>query len=258
MLKIAMRQRAQFALVIIAGFVLFFCLLPWGHDRLCSSIEQSTSAAEDYDATQQHQEQSGAAILNSKGPNKPQNAAANDIRNVNWPANLFCSEMKLTDLALAFFTCTLAAIGWFSLRSTENIAEAIERAYIFHGYSSLEFRGNEARFILFMRNAGRMPAGVKKVGYKFLARSNLPARRDLCDWEWNQLPYDLILRPEEKHNIGKLISLQGNQIFVSFVEYKDMFTMKVHTSWMGMHINPNNPEGERASRAGGDEWNAWD
>jgi hypothetical protein len=43
----------------------------------------------------------------------------------------FCSEAKITDLALIFFTACLVIVGWFTIRSGERNSRKLERAYIF-------------------------------------------------------------------------------------------------------------------------------
>ena len=171
------------------------------------------------------------------------------------PKSLFCGETKGTDLALVFFTYCLAIVGWFTLRSSERNLAASERAYIFHGYSPLQFRSNQAVFTLVMINTGRMPGGVKEIGYKFLQRRSLPPNRNKIDWAWDVLDYDFIVSPGQKADVRRFLSLCGDHIFVTYIKYQDLFTKRMHTSGMAMHIYPSRETGERA---GGDAWNDWD
>jgi hypothetical protein len=231
-------------------------VLPLGQEFACVSTQQNIGAPKNNAGAQQHNDQPNTSAETKKNPNSTkQNSTSDQIGDKHWPAVLLCSEMKLTDLALAFFTATLAIIGWFTLRSTEQIAESVERAYIFHGYTPLEFRGNQAMFTLVMTNAGRMPGGVTEVGWKFLDRDSLPSGREKADWTWETLEYDFIVRPSQKADIRRFLSLSADHIFVSYIKYQDMFSKRSHTSWMGMHIYPG--KGETA-RAGGDTWNDWD
>jgi hypothetical protein len=167
--------------------------------------------------------------------------------------------------AIAYFTLTLKrstdnlwGVTDRTLKASERNLEAIERAYIFHGYTPLQFRNNQARFTLIMINAGRMPALVKEIGYKFLARTDLPKIREKIDWTWETLEYDFIVRPNQSANIGQCLSLETDHTFVTYIKYQDMFTKRMHTSWMGMYIYPNRREGQQSERAGGDTWNDWD
>jgi hypothetical protein len=227
-------------------------------DLACKSTQQGVSAQQNSAGAQQHNNQPGATIESKNSSPENKNGAANQVHYYHWPLSLLCGEMKLTDLLLAFFTYTLAVIGWFGLRSTEQIAETLERAYVFHGYTPFQFRGDQATFTLRMSNSGRMPAGIKKVSGKFLARSNLPTRRDGADWVWEIIPYDYIVKPGGNADIRGFLSLRGNHIFVTSIEYEDLFTRRIHTCWMAIHISPSNPIGEQISRAGGDTWNEWD
>jgi hypothetical protein len=170
----------------------------------------------------------------------------------------YCDESRFTDFLIAYFTYCLVVIGWFGIRSTEANSESLERAYIFHGYSPLEFRGSQAKFTLVMINSGRMPAVIKEIGYKFLTRADLPPTREGCDWTWDVLPYDFIVRPGQKADIRRFLSLNEDHIFVTYIKYQDVFTKKMHASWMGMHIYPDRLESQQIARAGGDIWNDWD
>jgi hypothetical protein len=167
--------------------------------------------------------------------------------------------MKITDLALAFFTYTLAVIGYFTLQSAEQTAESVEHSYIFFGYTPMEYRADHAIFDLFVRNTGRMPGTIKKFGYKFLHRTDLPHRRKQVDWEWEKVPYDYTIRPDQRETLHRFRSLKGSNIFVCFIEYEDLFTKRIRETWMAMRIHPDsyNQWGAQITRAGGDEWNAW-
>ncbi len=253
-------QRIQFVGMIVLGLVVFFYLLPWARDYSCVAPQQAVGTQNNDTGPDKHNNQSQTPA------NKPKNEDASSqsdnsdrSENEDWPKNILCGDMKLTDLALAFFTYTLAIVGWFTLRSNEQTAEAIERAYVFLGYNPLifdDYRGVE--FTLVMTNVGRMPAWIKEVGYAFLDRTDLPASREGIDWTWNKIPYDWIIG-RVRRKIRKLESPYGwNHIFVTYISYQDVFTKRVHTSRMAMHICPDNAENERIARAGGDTWNEWD
>src|SRR6266852_171824 len=179
-----------------------------------------------------------------------------------------CEDTKTTDWALVFFTYSLAVVGWFTLRSNERTAEAIERAYVFPGHSDLSDENGYIRFTFRMTNVGRMPAGIKEVGYRFLDRDKLPKRLRDRDWEWGEvIPYDWIIpsaigalsEKDTRKDIKELTSPYAkNHLFVGYIKYQDLFTKRMRTSWMAMHLYPGKPEKERKERAGGDVWNGWD
>jgi len=136
------------------------------------------------------------------------------------------------------------------------------------GASDLSDENGYIRFIFRMTNVGRMPAGIKEVGYRFLDRDKLPKRRTDKDWEWGEvIPYDWIIpsaighlsEKDTRKDIKELTSPHAkDHLFVGYIKYQDLFTKRMHTSWMAMHLYPGKPENERKERAGGDVWNDWD
>lgn len=259
-------QRIQFVAAISVGVVVAFALLPWAHDAACMSMQQNAIVPNQIGATEQHQNQSNATIESKIENSSDYQKTSAQINPEHWPKSLLCGEMKFTDLALAFFTYTLAIVGWFTLRSGEQTAEAVERAYVFPGYDPLVFDDGRAKFKLVMTNTGRMPAGVKEVGYAFLKRRELPKRREDADWTWTIISYDWVVPAVTQTQISSRKEIKEMEspyaeanIFVCYIKYEDFFSKRRHISWMGMHIFPAHTESERASsRAGGDIWNDWD
>ena len=133
-----------------------------------------------------------------------------------------------------------------------------DRAYVFLGYTPLEFVGGYARFTLRMSNLGRGPAVIKEIKYKLLQRDALPTSRNDADWQWDIIEYDWVIPEHQTRDSKRFQTSGGNDIFVACITYLDLFTLKTHVSWMGMHIFPDKPEGQRDARAGGDEWNSSD
>ena len=56
---------------------------------------------------------------------------------------LFCGEMRLTDLALVFFTYCLVVVGAFTLRSNQRTVQDLERAYLWPGFGLLIYKHGE-------------------------------------------------------------------------------------------------------------------
>jgi hypothetical protein len=54
-----------------------------------------------------------------------------------WSSEWFCGDLKVTDLALVYFTYCLVVVGWFTLRSNERALQEIERARV--SLSTLKF-----------------------------------------------------------------------------------------------------------------------
>jgi hypothetical protein len=176
-------DHALFVVAIVLGFVLCF----WAPEKLqelsCgpATVQQSGAVHEQDQTANTNNNKANGAVNPTKEINT--NAKQNEPTQINNPPrqSVLCTDLRLTDLALVFFTYCLVIVGWFSLRASERNLETLERAYMFHGYSPLEFRGDQARFTLVMINAGRMPGGVKEVGWKFLRRNDLPPSRSQID-----------------------------------------------------------------------------
>jgi hypothetical protein len=176
------------------------------------------------------------------------------------------------DNILAFGTICIAVFTYVLYRATNKLWDAGERqlahfeaaskrelrAYVFLGYSPLNFSNRQAGFILKMTNVGKMPGNIKEVGYAFLARNSLPSRRNDADWTWETMEWDWVIPADGQRDIKGLESPIGDHIFVAFIRYNDLFAKETHTSWMGMHIRPDATPENRTARAGGDIWNDWD
>ena len=192
--------------------------------------------------------------------NRPEEDAVhvNRVGHEEYRTVWYC-DLRLTDVALVYLTFCLALVSWVTMRSSKRTAEFMERAYVFPGHGALAFKGSEVTVTFTMTNRGRMPAGIKEAGYKFLNCTELPGRREDADWEWTRIEYDWVIPPSEKKVIATLNSpLQGDQVFVGYVKYEDILTREMHTCWMGLGIFPREAEERQARRAGGDAWNDWD
>lgn len=257
---------AQFFLWIFGGLFVIVVVFSITWQSVCSEPSE-------YPKERGHQQDQGSealrhliseSIWRSITKDK-QTDTAGKAKNADKPApnprllSTIC-DAKITDWGLAFFTYCLVIVGWFAIRSTKENTEVSERAYVFHGYSPLQFRNGRATFTLNMLNAGKMPGSVTEVGWTFLKGLDLPkTREEKRTWEFKSLEYDFVLRPNIRWDIRTFESLSGDNTFVSYIKYTDFFTKREHVTYMGMHIYPDRPETEeRAARAGGDTWNYWD
>lgn len=252
-------ERCLFAGAILFGAIALFLGVPLLRDYSCRMpVQERVNTRQDNAATDKHNNQTGGSVKTENQNSDNANRASDQINTDYSPKSLFCGETKGTDLALVFFTYCLVIVGWFTLRSNERNLEALERAYIFHGYDPLRYSKKAAAINVVMINVGRMPGAVTEVGYKFLTRPALPLTRQDIDWTWEIIPYDFIVKSGMKIPIRTLNSPKGDNILVSYIKYRDMLTKHMHTSWMGMHIYPSRPKGEREAQAGGKTWNDWD
>src|ERR1700735_549965 len=84
----------------------------------------------------------------------------------------FVCGTKITDLALVFLTYCLVIVGWFAIRSDQNTAEILERAYLWPGYGlMIEDRdGVRMGIHLGIRNTGRTVGIIKTVHHALITK----------------------------------------------------------------------------------------
>jgi len=249
MLNPKARDKLLFAFLFVGGLALCFWGPLWIRDKTCSSpAENSISVKNDNAAAGQHEKK-------TDGFAKSENTSANngDNKSQNWETLhfLFCGDIKLTDLALVFFTYGLFVVAWMTVRGADRNTEATERSYVVPGYDDTAFNGY-AVISLVMTNCGRMPGVVKEVGYAFLKR-DLPRWRWQADWAWTTISYDWVIRPEVRRPIDTLRGLPDERVFVMYIKYEDLFTRRIHYSRMGMAFKADG----KIDRAGGNTWNGW-
>ena len=80
---------------------------------------------------------------------------------------LLCNELKITDVALTFFTYCLVIVGWFQIRSNSTTIRELERAQLFCGPISplLTPDGTLMQFVV--SNYGRTLGVIKEFHYEF-------------------------------------------------------------------------------------------
>jgi hypothetical protein len=253
---------------IIGGFagLCIIVFLTW--HVVCSGSEQSNYPAQ---TTNEKDNGGGAlrhlidnstrrAITDSQSDQKVAAGHPTEASNTKQNPRLLAAvcEAKITDLGLVYFTYCLVIVGWFGIRSSEINVQKLERAYVFHGYGPVQSREGRVRFSLNMKNTGRSPAHINEVGYVFLDRVELPAKRSKINWNGKIVPYDWIMPSDMRRSIRKLQSpIAEHVIFVAYIKYRDLFSNQPHTTWWAAHFYPNRPPSERIARAGGDTWNEW-
>ena len=159
----------------------------------------------------------------------------NGVTSKSWKEYLegsgFCDEAKITDLALVLFTYCLVIVGWFGIRSGERNTEATERSYFFLGYNKITYDQGVPTIPLVVTNVGKMPGAITEVGFKFLKRAGLPAVPKNADWNWEISEYGWVRPPNKRTKLKTLRSPhKGNQIFVGYVKYEDIFSGKSRRS----------------------------
>ena len=167
-------------------------------------------------------------------------------------AILLCGEMKLTDLALVFFTYCLVVVGWFTLRSNERTAQDIERSHVFLS-ADIKRRwipnllGGKSLEVLFaFKNHGKTHAIVVKIEAEVRTVAKLPKR---IREQAIEMPPGLAIGAgdtTEEFRVINLVAdadyamlLNGERVvlFVGTIQYRDIFG-KLHSTGFCLNWNP--------------------
>ena len=144
----------------------------------------------------------------------------------------FCRNLKVTDLALVWFTYCLVVVGWFQIENTERTIQDLERAFIYGGTMPIEalsgaFEGWN-NFELIAANYGRTNGIIKEV-YWVLSEQEPPG--DVPTYKGAQFkrfetaispstPTDKFMRIE---TVAKPSNFGGDFFVYGCIKYKDIF-----------------------------------
>lgn len=136
----------------------------WGKGDKEDADQRTHAAQENGDTTQ------AAPGLNPA--DAPTQASKPDSKKSKWEkeswwGKFFC-EMKLTDIAIAFFTYCLVVVGAFQIKRTEYVMRESERAHVFAGPDDKIVTHNGTRIVAITAiNTGRSPAIMKAINASF-------------------------------------------------------------------------------------------
>jgi hypothetical protein len=86
--------------------------------------------------------------------------------NTNQPAkSLICGEIKLTDLALIFFTYCLFLVGIFSALSSKHTLEELQRAHLWPGFGDHDPVVGGMKWFITVTNSGQTAGVIKEINY---------------------------------------------------------------------------------------------
>jgi hypothetical protein len=183
-------------------------------------------------------------------------ARASENDDVGPLPNLLC-DVRITDIALVYFTYCLVIVGWFTLRSGERTSRDLERAIIVGGPTANPGRDAEGNIILIPQfaNYGRSFASLKEIRIGVSDDEPVSSTPDYSRLETHQ--HDLVVHPDAKnvrdphagvtHSIGEPFYCFG------YFKYLDIFRRE-HTSRFCGRMHPD----LRFEVAGHPAWNEWD
>jgi len=129
------RLRLWFLGICLLGFVFLAAYVIFLKPFLCSPTGSEKWAGHSYEYSYPKyygSEQRGQIIIEKEKPtygsdSHPKNEQAQSAYEV------ICGETKITDLAIAFLTYCLVAVGWFAMRSSDENTKRGQRAYLVAG-----------------------------------------------------------------------------------------------------------------------------
>jgi hypothetical protein len=167
-------------------------------------------------------------------------------------AGIFYGQMRLIRRSLA--PAEQAA------RAAQAAAEhipTIERAYMFGGPHEIGLEGGKegVAFVTFqVINAGKTPGFLKSVSFEM--SETAPGDTPPVYTPIRRNPHDYIVSAGQGFSVKTFYSdFTGPQFAWGFIEYEDIFRLKVHTSRFCIQIFP---EIAKSIAAGSPAWNDWD
>ncbi len=229
----------QFALLAALGFVVLF-LAPVTLRDSCPP-EVPKSRAVERDGHPQGEQRAADQTPNSpewigkaeqQQPDRQNERSANS-GDRNWVPQWLCGDVKATDWALIFFTYCLVLVGWFTMRSNENVLRDIERAHLFAGpyHGQITVADNKIAIPIAVDNNGRTTGFLKEFYGEFSATE--PTGKVVYDRrKGRSVPFDSGVAPGPAHGSLAIKPFESDIItphfFFGYVRYLDTFRRPPH------------------------------
>jgi hypothetical protein len=250
MLKWEAYERLWFVLAFIAGLVLCFILPPLFREYACALSQQNTIRTEQHDGS--GKQQKGPKVLvqeNKTQPANQRNYRTATLKNEYSAKSVVCGEMKLTDLALIFFTYCLFMVGIFAMRGSKHTVEELQRAHLWPGFGDHDPVTNGMKWFITVANSGQTAGVIKEINYFIeLEEVYRSGKGDLKQFYERE---DVILPspPNTKGNkTGCDFVIDQPKICWGWIEYEDVFGRIWKRGWKhrlrltadaaGNHSNP--------------------
>src|SRR5579864_83543 len=250
------KDRLCFAVAIVLGVLLIFGAWPVARGTACFEKQDGVGVVRHNESFNAHQNKSDTGISTpTEGPDEHASHQTNHsdaAENEYWPYTLLCGEMKLTDLALVFFTYCLVVVGWFTMKSNERTSQDIERSHVFlaidikrRWITNLPGGQNfEVRFAF--KNHGKTHAIVVKIEAEVRTVAKLP---ESIREQAIEMPPGLTIGAGETTEEFRVINHvtdadfamlpNGGRVvlFVGTIQYRDIFG-KLHSTGFCHNWNP--------------------
>ncbi len=225
MLKPATWERIRFGSAFLAGLVFCFILLPALHESKC--LQERVSATETNDASNPHYTKVDSFTEKNKNQNSNRSDDGTPKIDCDYllKAVICAGDMKLTDLALVFFTYSLFVVGWFTLRSNERTLEDLQRAYLWPGFAKNKaIKGGGRKWLITVHNTGQTAGVIQKIYFAVATPEDYAAGKyeyALYDKREDVIPHS-VGEPYVKET-GLDFSISEMMICCGWIEYQDIF-----------------------------------
>jgi hypothetical protein len=144
-----------------------------------------------------------------------------------------CSEARITDILIVFFSYCLAIVGWFGIRSSQRSAEDQQRAYLWPGFGESEpIAPHGRRWFVRVHNTGQTAGVIQTVYHALVSEDDYKAGRltyEPFDGRENVIPPAFGPPIEEK--TGLVYEIQEPMISCGWIVYEDIFGHTRRRGW---------------------------
>jgi hypothetical protein len=259
----------QFWAWIVGGIIIAWIGL-YGLDQYCNATATLSEKATDRGGAkaQQHSHLGNQPAplrllaYEEKEPRAQRQDASENENKKSWSRSVLC-DLKITDIAIAFFTYCLAVVGWFTIRSNEQTVMNLERALLAVGPTQITRYATPPKVTLKLNvhNTGRTSATIFEVCGQF---SRAPPVGDKPDYTRGvAVITDLSVASGADSVLDPFLfedNFDGDQFFWGYLRYRDIFKI-VHTARVCVAIFPRLGAGGTTGKyqlAGSDAWRECD
>jgi hypothetical protein len=204
----------EFGAWILAGLFIFVLLPVWGKQSLCAP-QQNPSIVRQQEQPKEEAKQSETSALQGTLQ--------------LW----LCSEARMTDILIAYFTYCLAIVGWFGIRSDQRTVEDLERAYLWPGFGKSEpIAPHGRRWFVRVHNTGHTAGVIQTVYHALVLEEDFKAGRftyEPFDGRENVIPPAFGPPIEEK--TGIVYEIYRPMISCGWIVYEDTFNRIRRRGW---------------------------
>jgi hypothetical protein len=258
----------RFALLVVFGFFVWLALPLYVHETSCppQKPESGTIQGDGHASGKQGAPNQIPIFAEWISATEHQQASGQNEQPAThnyrfWSGEWFCGDLKITDLALVFFTYCLVVVGWYTMRSNERTLHDMERAHLFISLvaGSLQVTLDQKLNVhVVLMNLGRSIGFGTELYIEFSVLEPAGRKARYIKANGTTLSLDVGVQPNNEPGPGSAILVQSeiivDQFMFGYIRYIDTFR-KPHTNRFCMRIAPAGVSGQPA---GSPAYGAWD